>query len=80
MKTSSAPAAAVGACSVLLALQLAGSTTAYAADAAADTNAADASTAAASKTSFAAFAVLLLGAIASAIGGSLAVQRRLQVT
>lgn len=41
---------------------------------------ADASAAAASKTSFAAFAVLLLGAIASAIGGSLAVQRRLQVT
>jgi hypothetical protein len=42
-------------------------------------DAADASAAAASKTSFAAFAVLLLGAIASAIGGSLAVQRRLQV-
>ena len=41
---------------------------------------ADASAAAASKTSFAAFAVLLLGAIASAIGGSLAVQRRLQAT
>ena len=40
---------------------------------------ADASAAAASKTSFAAFAVLLLGAIASTIGGSLAAQRRLQV-
>lgn len=43
-------------------------------------NAADASAAAASKTSFAAFADLLLGAIAAAIGGSLAVQRRLQVS
>ena len=43
-------------------------------------NAADASAAAASKTSFAAFGNLLLGAIAAAIGGSLAVQRRLQVT
>ena len=43
-------------------------------------NAADASAAAASKTSFAAFANLLLGAIAAAIGGSLAVQRRLTVT
>ena len=43
-------------------------------------DAADASAAAASKTSFAAFAVLLLGAIAAAVGGSLAVQRRLQVT
>ena len=42
-------------------------------------NAADASAAAASKTSFAAFVDLLLGAIAAAIGGSLAVQRRLQV-
>ena len=42
-------------------------------------NAADASAAAASKTSFAAFGDLLLGAIAAAIGGSLAVQRRLQV-
>jgi hypothetical protein len=42
--------------------------------------AADASAAAASKTSFAAFGNLLLGAIAAAIGGSLAVQRRLQVT
>lgn len=41
-------------------------------------NAADASAAAASKTSFAAFGDLLLGAIAAAIGGSLAVQRRLQ--
>jgi hypothetical protein len=40
---------------------------------------ADASAAAASKTSFAAFGVLLLGAIAAALGGSLAVQRRLQV-
>ncbi|MDQ2763560.1 MAG: hypothetical protein M3Y22_08765 [Pseudomonadota bacterium] len=43
-------------------------------------NAADASSAAASKTSFAAFGDLLLGAIAAAIGGSLAVQRRLQVS
>ncbi len=42
-------------------------------------NAADASAAAASKTSFAAFGDLLLGAIAAAIGGSMAVQRRLQV-
>ena len=42
-------------------------------------NAADASAAAASKTSFAAFADLLIGAIAAAIGGSLAVQRRLHV-
>ena len=42
-------------------------------------DAADASAAAASKTSFAAFGDLLLGAIAAAIGGSLAVQRRLQV-
>jgi hypothetical protein len=42
-------------------------------------NAADASAAAASKTSFAAFGDLLLGAIAAAIGGSLAVQRRLLV-
>jgi hypothetical protein len=40
---------------------------------------ADASAAAASKTSFAAFGVLLLGALAAALGGSLAVQRRLQV-
>ncbi len=43
-------------------------------------NAADASAAAASKTSFAAFGDLLLGAIAAAIGGALAVQRRLQVS
>lgn len=43
-------------------------------------NAADASAAAASKTSFAAFGGLLVGAIAAAIGGSLAVQRRLHVT
>ena len=43
-------------------------------------NAADASAAAASKTSFAAFGVLLLDLIAAAIGGSLAVQRRLIVT
>ena len=43
-------------------------------------DAADASAAAASKTSFAAFGNLLLGAIAAAIGGSLAVQRRLQIT
>lgn len=42
-------------------------------------NAADASAAGASKASFAAFGDLLLGAIAAAIGGSLAVQRRLQV-
>jgi hypothetical protein len=43
-------------------------------------DAADASAAAASKTSFAAFGVLLLGGIAAALGGSLAVQRRLRVT
>jgi hypothetical protein len=43
-------------------------------------NAADASAAAASKTSFAAFGVLLLGAVAAAIGGSLAVERRVQTT
>lgn len=42
-------------------------------------NAADTTAAAASKSAFAAFAVLLLGAIAAAIGGSLAVQRRLAV-
>lgn len=42
-------------------------------------NAADASAAAASKGSFAAFGDLLLGAIAAAIGGALAVQRRVQV-
>jgi hypothetical protein len=41
-------------------------------------NAADTTAAAASKSAFAAFGVLLLGAIAAAIGGSLAVQRRLQ--
>src|SRR4029077_3819818 len=43
-------------------------------------DAADASAAAASKTSFAAFGNLLLGALFAAIGGSLAVQRRLQVS
>ncbi len=43
-------------------------------------DAADSSAAAASKTSFAAFADLLLGAIAAAIGGSLAVQRRMRVS
>ena len=43
-------------------------------------DAADASAAAASKTAFAGFGNLLLGAIAAAIGGSLAVQRRLQVS
>ena len=43
-------------------------------------NAADATAAAASKTSFAAFADLLIGAIAAAIGGSLAVQRRTHVS
>jgi hypothetical protein len=43
-------------------------------------NAADVTAAAASKTSFAVFGNLLIGAIASAIGGSLAVQRRLNVT
>ena len=42
-------------------------------------NAADATAAAASKTSFAAFAALLIGAIAAAVGGALAVQRRLRV-
>ena len=42
--------------------------------------AADASAAAVSKTSFAAFGMLLLGGIAAALGGSLAVQRRLQTT
>ena len=40
-------------------------------------NAADESAAAASKTAFAGFGDLLIGAIAAAIGGSLAVQRRL---
>jgi hypothetical protein len=43
-------------------------------------NAADASAAGASKASFAAFFVLLLGGIAAAVGGSLAVQQRLQTT
>ncbi len=43
-------------------------------------NAADASAAAASVTSFATFGMLLLGAIFAAIGGSLAVQRRLLTT
>ena len=43
-------------------------------------DAADASAAAASKTSFATFGNLLLGALFAAIGGSLAVQRRLQVS
>ena len=43
-------------------------------------DAADASAAAASKTSFAAFGNLLLGALFAAISGSLAVQRRLQVS
>ena len=42
-------------------------------------DAADASAAAASKTAFAGFGVLLLGLIAAVIGGSLAVQRRLLV-
>jgi hypothetical protein len=41
-------------------------------------NAADTAAAATSKSAFGAFAVLLLGAIAAATGGSLAVQRRLQ--
>ena len=39
-------------------------------------NAADASAAAASKASFGAFALLLIGAVAAALGGSFAVQRR----
>lgn len=43
-------------------------------------DAADASAAAASKTAFAGFGVLLLGLIAAALGGSLAVQRRLVTT
>lgn len=43
-------------------------------------NSADASAAAVSKSSFAAFGNLLLGAIAAAIGGSMAVQRRMSVT
>ncbi len=43
-------------------------------------NTADASSAAASKTAFAGFGVLLLGLLAAGIGGSLAVQRRLLVS
>jgi hypothetical protein len=43
-------------------------------------NAADASATAASRASFVAFGVLLLGGIAAGIGGSLAAQRRLQTT
>ena len=43
-------------------------------------NAADATATAASHTAFAAFADLLIGMIAAAIGGSLAVQRRMQVS
>lgn len=43
-------------------------------------NAADASAASASKAAFAAFGVMLLGGAAAALGGSLAVQRRLQTT
>lgn len=43
-------------------------------------DAADASAAAASKASFAAFVMLLLGGVAASAGGSLAVQRRLQVS
>ena len=43
-------------------------------------NAADASAAAASKGAFAAFGMLLLGAICAAIGGMLAVQRRVHVS
>jgi hypothetical protein len=43
-------------------------------------DAADASAAAASKTSFAAFGNLLLGGLFAAIGGALAVQRRLQAS
>jgi hypothetical protein len=42
-------------------------------------NAADASASAASKAAFGAFAVLLLGLVASALGGSMSVQRRLTV-
>ncbi len=42
-------------------------------------NAADESAAAASKTAFVGFGVLLLGAIAAALGGSLAIQRRIHV-
>ena len=43
-------------------------------------NAADASAAAASTTAFAGFRVLLLGLVAAAVGGSIAVQRRLLVS
>ena len=43
-------------------------------------NAADASATAASKTAFAGSGVLLLGLIAAAVGGSLAVQRRALVS
>lgn len=43
-------------------------------------NTADASASAASKSSFAAFAYVLLGALAAAFGGSTAVQRRLTMT
>lgn len=43
-------------------------------------NVADATASAAAKSSFAAFVTLLISAIAAAVGGSLAVQRRLQVT
>ena len=43
-------------------------------------NAADATAAAASKTSFGAFAVLLIGAVAAALGGAFAVQRQAGVT
>ena len=43
-------------------------------------NAADASAAAASKGAFAAFGMLLLGAICAAIGGAIAVQRRVRVS
>ena len=43
-------------------------------------NAADASAAAASKGAFAAFGMLLLGAICAAIAGAIAVQRRVHVT
>lgn len=43
-------------------------------------DAADATAAAAAKASFAAFAAILIGAIAAAVGGSLAAQRRLHAT
>ncbi len=42
-------------------------------------DAADATASAAARTSFGAFGTLLIGAIAAAVGGSLAIQRRLQV-